>query len=158
MKERRRYLRYPLDGRCTPVVPLNGPPANQGRRPMERLTMPINKKKAAYVAAAEACKWAMEKGLGACDGHLLDTNHDGEVSVCVLGAMALRRALASGAPEDISERAMWFAAICDDIRYGSMRTALGMGSMDIAVEVANLFDSFLNSDILPIEPGKAQVF
>ena len=115
-------------------------------------------RKAAYLAAADACRWAAAEGLGACDGHLLDHNHDGEVSVCVLGAMALRRARASGAPEGVSEQAMWFAAICDDIRYGSMRAALGMGSMDIAAEVANLFDSFLNSDILPIEPGKAEVF
>ena len=114
-------------------------------------------RKAAYHAAADACRWAAAEGLGACDGYLLDYNHDGEVSVCVLGAMALRRALASGAPEDGSERAMWLAAICDDIRYGSMRAALGMGSMQDAQEVADRFDRFCNSNILPMDCGKAEV-
>lgn len=113
--------------------------------------MPTATRKAAYLAAADACRWAASEGLGACDGWMIDREYDREVSVCVLGAMALRRAMVDRACED-------FNVVYDDILHGSMQAALGMGSLSDAVAVSDRFDAFFNSDILPIEPGKAEVF
>tara|TARA_R100000084_G_scaffold88826_1_gene42902 strand:+ start:208 stop:498 length:291 start_codon:yes stop_codon:yes gene_type:complete len=82
---------------------------------------------------------------------MIDRDCYGQVSVCALGAMALRRALVERSDED-------FDIIYDDILHGSMKTALGMGSFMDAQDISDRFDVFVATTILPIEHGKAGVF
>lgn len=106
-------------------------------------------RKTAYLAAAEACRWAAHQEWGAVDGLMIDRNCYGEVSVCALGAMALRRALVDRAHED-------FDVVYDDILHGSMAEALGMGTLADARDVSDRFDDFVAEANLPTDYGEAE--
>ena len=106
-------------------------------------------RKTAYQAAAEACRWAAAEGWGACEGQMIDRNCYGEVSVCVLGAMALRRALNERIDDD-------FAVIYDDILHGSMAEALGMGTLDDAWDMSCRFEDFVADWLWSRDYGEAK--